>query len=286
MRVLVRRDFAAGDVLLVTPVLAAMRAAWPHTAITVATKLPHLLRDNPDVAAVRPAADPAGYDRFHDLNLAYERRPTLHIVDAYADVCGVVVRDRRPRLYPNAEERAFAARLLDGGRWAVVHPGPTGGDGWPGRNLPTRSFEFLCGRLREEGWRVVLVGAKGSGALPNDLDLRGGTTIHQLASITEMAGVFVGIDSLPMHVAVAMDRPVVAAFGCIEPRYRLPDAPRFMGVTAPAQHVWCLGCHHHLPAPRTVGGCFRDRVYCMEMLDPEQLCEAVRVVTGTMLAPA
>ena len=56
--------------------------------------------------------------------------------------------------------------------------------------------------LREAGGRRGMV-----------LDLSGETTIKQLAAISEMSSLFLGVDSAPMHIAAALGTPVIALFG-------------------------------------------------------------------------
>jgi heptosyltransferase-3 len=45
------------------------------------------------------------------------------------------------------------------------------------------------------------------------VDLSGATTIKQLAAISEIADLFFGVDSAPMHIAASVGTPVVALFG-------------------------------------------------------------------------
>ncbi len=45
------------------------------------------------------------------------------------------------------------------------------------------------------------------------IDLCGKTTIKQLAAISEVSDLFLGVDSAPMHIAAAVGTPVVALFG-------------------------------------------------------------------------
>lgn len=47
----------------------------------------------------------------------------------------------------------------------------------------------------------------------NLIDLSGKTTLQQLASISKRADLFFGVDSAPMHIAAAVDTPVIALFG-------------------------------------------------------------------------
>lgn len=272
MDILVKRDGAMGDVLLATPILPALRAAHGGARLFFETLFPKLLDRNPDVqgAAVRYKGPPSLWAATYDLNMAYERMPRMHAVDAYAQACGVSVSDRRPRLYPSADDRQWAASTLGQGRWAVMHPGPSH---WPGRAWPAARFARVSEELAVLGLRRTIVGSGGD-AIPCDLDLRGHTTPHQLAALAGQAALFVGIDAFPMHAALAAGAPVVALFGCIDPSTRLPGGPGAVGLTAPPHRVWCLGCHHSLPAPRTYTGCFRDRVWCMEELSEDDVLDA------------
>jgi len=45
------------------------------------------------------------------------------------------------------------------------------------------------------------------------VDLAGRLSLKQLAALTANAKLFVGVDSAPMHIAAAMQTPVVALFG-------------------------------------------------------------------------
>jgi len=45
------------------------------------------------------------------------------------------------------------------------------------------------------------------------VDLSGRLTLKQLAALTAQAKCFVGVDSVPMHIAAAMQTPVVTLFG-------------------------------------------------------------------------
>ncbi|MFN3396450.1 MAG: putative lipopolysaccharide heptosyltransferase III [Thermodesulfovibrionales bacterium] len=45
------------------------------------------------------------------------------------------------------------------------------------------------------------------------INLCGKTTIKQLAAISEASDLFLGVDSAPMHIAAAVDTPVIALFG-------------------------------------------------------------------------
>ena len=45
------------------------------------------------------------------------------------------------------------------------------------------------------------------------VNLGGQLTLKQLAALTAQAKLFIGVDSAPMHIAAAMQTPVLASFG-------------------------------------------------------------------------
>lgn len=286
--IMVVRDGALGDVILTTPVVRALREKYPNAEISVVTGFPDVYKRNPNVQYIgrKMLKQRDRYDLFFDLNSAYESDPQTHIVEAYAKVCGVrdLVRSCHeailPDVYPDAVDVEWAELALDGGPWVAIHPGPTA---WPGRNWPHERFLEVAAFLAERGARVVLVGGADAYHLPCDLDFRGKTSFHRLAALMAKADLFVGIDSAPMHLAVAARRPVVAVFGMIDPLYRLSGDLLHIGVTALRAEVGCLGCHHYLPAPRVVSECFRGPAkvpLCMEKLRTEHVLRAIEVTMG------
>lgn len=268
-RILVQRMAAMGDVLLITPILRALKNRHPSTEITVVTGFPEMIRGNPHVSRLeleRPLPNTA-YDKIYNLDLAYESNPKAHIVKAYADACNLEVDDYRPDIYPTIEEDRWAEATVPRRPFIVFHTGMTA---WAGRNWPAAGFQKVADHFARKGYASILVGNLLTPALSGVLDLRQRTSVHTLAAVLRRASLFVGVDSLPMHLAVSQDIPVTSAFGCIAPEYRLPPGLSYMrGATA--ENVGCLGCHHWLPAPRVSSGCLRDKVYCMNLLTPEQM---------------
>jgi len=289
--ILVVRDVALGDVILTTPVIRALRLKYPTADISMVTRFPEVYKRNPHLTycGTKILRQLSKYDLFFDLNLAYEKRPIAHIVEAYADVCGVydlvdVPGGFVPDLYPGEEDVAYADGLLGADPWIAIHPGPTL---WPGRNWGAEKFDETAKRLKERGWKIALVGGKDAHQAENDLDLRGKTSFHQLVAVLGKARAFVGIDSAPMHMALAGRTPTFGIFGCIDPAYRLPTRSEYdgiaVGITAPLEEAGCLGCHHYLPAPRVASECFRERTKvprCMEKLKPESVVDTVEAHVG------
>jgi ADP-heptose:LPS heptosyltransferase/GT2 family glycosyltransferase len=278
-KILIRRDGAIGDVLLTTPVIHALKNKYPESVISVTTEHGYVFRDNPEVSFSLPKEHrwirDEFYDIFYDLNLAYENSPEKHIVQAYADVCGITIQDWHLRLYTREQDTNFAESILKDGDWIALHLRSLG---WPGKEWPSYKFNRLSAMLRKNGRKVVLIGDGSSDPVPNDCDLRGKTTFHRLAAVIKKSKILVGGDSLPLHIAQAVGTPVVGLFGDTFSDKRLIPGSKAIGIFAAKDRVPCLGCHHKKEPPQVIGTCDRPSSYCMEYLSHEDVLKAVESI--------
>ena len=123
-------------------------------------------------------------------------------------------------------------------RIAVVAPGTV----WETKQWRADGFADVARRLLNQKLAVVLIGSAGERGrceeiarlAPGVVNLAGETTVSELAALISRAAVCVTNDSGPMHLAVALDRPVVSVFGPTDPvwagPYRRPDSVVRAGV--------------------------------------------------------
>jgi lipopolysaccharide heptosyltransferase I len=167
-------------------------------------------------------------------------RLNVHAIDRYlwlGDLLGFGGRPPDCRLYwPPAADNRVAALLcqhgLTGRPFAVLAPTTI----WPTKHWRAEGFAEVGRFLTRAGLAVVLAGSSQervrcrqvAAACPGARDLSGETTLAELAALVRQAQVVITNDSGPMHLAVALGRPVVSVFGptdpvCIGP-YGRPDA--------------------------------------------------------------
>jgi ADP-heptose:LPS heptosyltransferase len=79
------------------------------------------------------------------------------------------------------------------------------------------------------------------------VDVAGKTNVFECARVIEKAAYFITVDSLPMHIAVALGKPTLALFGPTNPRALLPPGG---SVTAVAAELECAPCYANSPFPR------------------------------------
>lgn len=212
---IIKRTGAWGDVLLLTPVIRALKEQRPQSPIYVETACPDIFARNPDVAKAAMKLPRKALDNVINLDGSYEACPDRNFVQTYAEAVGVTVTDSRTRLFPTDSDRQYAATRIEGDNWVAIHAGPST---WPGKEWEERRFGEVMDALKSDGFKILLVGSPPlSTRLRGDEDLRGRTTIHQMAAAIARCRLFIGLDSFPMHVAQAMGVPVIGLFGVTLP---------------------------------------------------------------------
>lgn len=266
---IIRRNAAWGDVLLTTAVIRGLKSLRPMSPIYVETICPDVFNGNPDVAHV--GRNIARVLDAVDINLngISEMHCDQPILDAYAECAGIELDGETTAIYPPGGDVEWARRTVTG-EWIAVHAGPTS---WRCKNWPTERWIELIGWLRESR-KVVMVGSDPQPLqLKADLDLRGKTTVGQLAAILGEVRLLVGVDSFPIHVAQAMKTPVVGLFGITRPELILTSGSLWTAATAPEDHP-AYGLRHKSPGKTHVDHPQNP----MDAITVEQVQDAIKTI--------
>jgi heptosyltransferase-2 len=191
-----------------------------------------------------------------------DRRAAVHQVQYYWRLLkplGLTGDPDSPRLFLSPDEVSqMTARLARSGiaesdTVIGINPGSTYGGAK--RWLPDRFAEVadrLAKRLQETGGcrvAVVILGAKGEEQLGRDIAaqlsvpsavLSGTTTIRELMAAVRRCRLLVTNDTGPMHIASAVDVPVVAIFGPTDWRTTSPYGMEHALVRQPVDCAPCL----------------------------------------------
>jgi lipopolysaccharide heptosyltransferase II len=145
------------------------------------------------------------------------------------------------------EWTARGETLLGSGRWIGLNPGASYGSAkqW----LPAR-FAAVGDRLAQQtGARVAILGSAAERPLGETIAalmrstprvLSGATSLTDLVGVLSRLGLLVTNDSGPMHLAAALDVPLVAIFGPTDWRVTAPRAPRQRLLRAEVDCAPCL----------------------------------------------
>ncbi len=163
-------------------------------------------------------------------HLAKTANPQRHIVEKHLDTL------RRIGVYPEASERALSLvagneaeqRIdtlltqhgLDQHPYIHIHPTSR----WLFKCWSPEKFAGLINQLHQAGHTLVLSAAPDAKekafvqTIQQQLDkpiidLSGQLSLKEIAALTHRALCFIGMDSVPMHIAAAMKTPIVVLFG-------------------------------------------------------------------------
>jgi len=214
-----------GDQLLCTTVAHELSVRG-HGRIWILSEHPEIFRGNPAVTgSVPPKSIRAGvvekltgYER--SFYLQYDMRdvradvscpPTEHIIATMCRQAGVRGDVRiRPYLFLNKSEIAVAGSYR--GYLAIQSSGLRARHPIPNKEwYPDRFAEVAKTLLKRRD--IVQIGSASDPAVPCSIDLRGKTSIRELAAVLANARLLVGLVGFPMHLARAVGCPAVVVYG-------------------------------------------------------------------------
>jgi len=162
----------------------------------------------------------------------WQKRLYTHVVKHCPGVRHTVERNldalRRIGIFPEVEERDLflhvpgqalqAMREAAGSGFVLIHPTSR----WRFKCWPTVKMRELVDRLLKKGKRVVLTSGPDlieremAEAIAKGFDvqvLAGQISLKELAALIELSELLICVDSVPLHMASALKKPVVAIFG-------------------------------------------------------------------------
>jgi heptosyltransferase I len=220
--------------------------------------------------------------------LAYTRHipvPTLdlHAVDRYLSVGPILGLEEGPPDFSFPVPQAASARIesllrqhdIAGAQLVAMAPGTI----WETKHWGSDKFAEVARHFLQKGFAVALMGTRRERVVceevarlaPGVVDVAGETTLTELAALIRRSAISVTNDSGPMHLAVALDRPVVSVFG--------PTDPIWIGPYGRADAVLRAGVACSPCFLRQLSRCRYGHV-CMENVSARAVIERVEHVLG------
>lgn len=135
-----------------------------------------------------------------------------------------------------AIEKQCEERLRPSGDFALLNPGA----GWGAKQWPAERYGEVARRLVEEGVKSLINYGPGEEPLMRAVESASAgaakaiaCSLTELIALTRYARLFVGGDTGPMHLAAALDVPVVAIFGPTNPARNGPFGTRNVVLRSP-----------------------------------------------------
>lgn len=169
-----------------------------------------------------------------------------HVVEQYHSLAEAVAGKPLPLSlaeFPrdDSAEAEIASKVNQWGQeFVLMNPGA----GWPAKQWLAERYGELARVLLDDGYTVVVNFGPAEQELANAVHASsGGTTvaiscsIAELIALTRRARLFIGGDTGPLHLAAALQVPVVAIFGPTDPARNGPFATRSIVLRNPASRT-------------------------------------------------
>jgi lipopolysaccharide heptosyltransferase II len=188
---------------------------------------------------------------------------------------------------PVQAQRTIAARLERVGiesheRLVVVHAGSVNGSA---KRWPTGSWARFATEVSEAASvRIVLAGAKSDEGIAREVQAASGshiasvvgdTTIEELIALLSRADLVATSDSGPLHLAVALGRPIVAPYGPTDPYVHGPYNPVHAAIVH-RKDLACSPCYSMTSSAE----CPLGDPICMRLVSVRQMVESALAILG------
>ncbi|MBS1050007.1 glycosyltransferase family 9 protein [Gluconobacter japonicus] len=195
------------------------------------------------IALFRLSRTLRGFDRIFDLQTSGRSKTYFRLAGRPRNWSGISSGCCHPHANPSRNDMHTLARLDDQIRAAGVPPLPRIVPEWlqghgpkfqgryvvlvpgaaphrPQKRWPVTRFTEVAQALFQRGITPIIAGSPAETPLaeqirtvcPQAIDLTGKTNLIELAGVLDRAEQVIGNDTGPMHLAAAMDRPVIALF--------------------------------------------------------------------------
>lgn len=207
---------------------------------------------------------------------------TQHMVDynlALVRALGIEPSDKRLSIFWSEEDSRACMRLLSKRNlgkddpYVVLHPTSR----WLFKTWNSRGYALLCDYITEKYKLPVVVTSAPDEkekkrveemfplAKSRPVDLSGMLSLKQLAFCISKSVLFIGVDSAPMHIAAAVNTPIIVLFG--------PSGDHMWGPWGNG-HIVIKKAWECQPCGRD--GCNGSKVsQCLEAITPEEVYRAV-----------
>jgi heptosyltransferase-2 len=221
--------------------------------------------------------------RFMMVYFKFLKTKPIHTIDSYLKVLRKIqihTPKRTLMIFLNQDDVAFVEHFLLEERVKKddivigVHPGAK----WETKRWDEEKFRQVCQTLiRKLECRIILLGDAGdeklvqkiSKDMPDAKLIKAtGLSLGKFMSLIERCDCLVTNDSGPMHVAQALQVPVVAIFGPTHPK--LGFAPIDSPNVVLYANVKCSPCSLHGKRK-----CYKKSRLCMDLIQPEMVVEAI-----------
>lgn len=230
--VVIQREGAAGDVIMCEPILQHYYEQGYQVVLDTQPQFMDLFKYHhfrvKHISQMHPDIKPL---KVIDLNMAYELKPKMPVLQAYAEKSGINIPLRNSQLNMPVDEKLFK-------KYAVIHCDSTG---IPHRDLHNIDWDYVVKNLEYRGYTVFQIGKR----TKEEVALHFNTmTIEMLMFFIKGADLFIGLDSGNAQISVALGVPSIILAGSVNLKYRYNDFSKIIPIQGKCEKEETQHCYH------------------------------------------
>lgn len=255
MNIKIIRGAAIGDVLCTEPIIRKLTSMGHR--IHFSTVYPETLIYNKYLISIN---EKVVADRVINMNLSYERKPMIHMIDAYTEIVRKVI----PEFFLEVKERVpvynekFVWKKSNKNVVTVNSEGS-----WPSRTYDDARWKQFIRFLKDNGNHIIEIGCDPTKYLGIGDNFYGKLKLSETVELMLESDMYIGMDGGLMHFAQSIGLPMFIIFGCTCPIYRIHNWDIAKVLWKNCDELDCAGCHHRRIGPRRETICFRDEISCL-----------------------
>jgi ADP-heptose:LPS heptosyltransferase len=267
-KIAVKRTMGMGDVILIEPVIRALKSKYKNAKIDVYTSNysgSHVAAslfegiNNLQIFDIEKG-NPLGVDflgskdEYHlkfDLDLAYESRPGKRYVDAYLEACGfeeqitekngeLVVGYEFDDEFLTPKLKYEQGPLIINKKYVAVE---LAGSGWGGKEVAIEKWLPLIHKLKAEGYAIAYLSSQKPAELVEHDFINDNNDYNKLLNYLKYCEFYIGCDNGPMHIATAFNKKCFIFNGAALSE-KTTASKKVYGFKLP--NLDCLGCKHKI----------------------------------------
>ena len=241
--VLIKRDYALGDVVMIEPILRYFHKKGYRVALDTVQPFQELFMFHDFPVIPKQNLHPELKYKTIDLSGAYEIKPQQNHLESYYDFCGVSKEDRviaKPKLNLQFDMKKY--KIFK--NYCIIHIDERA-EAY--RNIYGIDWEKIVSNLKKRGYLVLQLGLSNHKPIKGAVEMRTPGTPF-LMWVCSGASFFIGIDSGISHICSAFNIPSVIFFGSVNPEIIHPTLENIIPVHKHHGEGVCTKpfCWHHV----------------------------------------
>lgn len=229
--VVIKRSGAMGDIILAEPVMKHFASNGYNVVLDIPLYFWDLFSSHSFPIRHISSFDLNTFvpDLCINLDMAYEIHPKQNRLKSYFEMSGI---DKyslsRPVLFPMVDNKT---KLFP--KYVILHIDKKS---MPYRNVYGVNWRIVKDHLESMGYLVLQIGQEEHDIVGNIINT---SSIAFLKFIIAGCDLFIGIDSGPLNIAMAYNKPCIGFFGSVNPEYVFPDLKNLEIIQQPCVHQHC-----------------------------------------------